>query len=227
MTLASARRSGDQRDFVSVGDTIGAGKLKVAAHQQGGVLVDGLPDTRAYRTDTGNQRGADREAGDDQGKAAPVTAHIQQTERGWRPRDGASGGRSGFDQLAHRHGEHAIGARGEAGIVGDHHHRRALLARHVEHQLDNAGAGLLVEIAGRLVGQQQSRLARSWRGRDRRAAVRRPRALPADGAADHPARRTSSARQRRSPDLGQRQLAGEAISSASPTLSRAVSEGMR
>ena len=32
-----------------------------------------------------------------------------------------------------------------------------LLAREVEHQLDDDGAGLLVEIAGGLVGQQQPR----------------------------------------------------------------------
>ena len=42
-----------------------------------------------------------------------------------------------FGQFALRHGEDPVGAGGEAGVVGDQHHGGVLLAREVEHQLDD------------------------------------------------------------------------------------------
>ena len=62
---------------------------------------------------------------------------------------------TGFDQLAMGHGEDAVGAGSKARIVGDEDDGGTLLAGHVEHQLDDAGAGLLVEVAGGLIGEEE------------------------------------------------------------------------
>ena len=131
-----------------------------------------------------------------------------------------------FGQFALRHGEDPVGARGKAGIVGDQHHGGALLAGEVEHQLDHHGAGLLVEIAGRLVGEQQARLGDHGAGQAdallfaagqrRRAVVRARSPSPTAASAAAACSRTSAS-----------DSSGEAISSARPTLSSAVSDGMR
>ena len=62
-----------------------------------------------------------------------------------------------FGELALGHGQDPVGAGGKAGIVGDHHDGGVLLAREIEHQVDDDGAGLLVEVAGGLVGEEQPR----------------------------------------------------------------------
>ena len=49
-------------------------------------------------------------------------------------------------------------SRGELGIVRDQHDRRLARAIDVEQQLDDLLAGLAVEVAGRLVGEQERRI---------------------------------------------------------------------
>src|SRR5690606_6918585 len=52
---------------------------------------------------------------------------------------------------------HAIAALREAGVVGDEKERRAVLRAQLEEEVDHEPAGRLVEIAGRLVGEQKLR----------------------------------------------------------------------
>ena len=54
----------------------------------------------------------------------------------------------------------ALAARGEARIVGDEHERRAHAPVQPENQVDDLLAGLAVEIAGRLIGEQDLGLRR-------------------------------------------------------------------
>ena len=53
----------------------------------------------------------------------------------------------------------AIALPGDGGIVGDQQERCAAAAMQLEKQPDDGGPGLTIEIAGRLVGHQQRRLA--------------------------------------------------------------------
>ena len=61
--------------------------------------------------------------------------------------------------------------------------RRAAPPVQVEQQIDHLTAGRAVEIAGRLVGEEQRRLGRQRRGRAPPVAARRRRAAPDNGAA--------------------------------------------
>ena len=66
-------------------------------------------------------------------------------------------GRSGRLDRARAHPDHAVAARGQRRIVGDERERRAASRRKIEHEVHDRAAGRLVEIAGRLVGDQQRR----------------------------------------------------------------------
>ena len=52
---------------------------------------------------------------------------------------------------------HAVAASGECGVVGDENQRRAALLVTGKQQIDDLGAGRLVQIAGRLVGNEDRR----------------------------------------------------------------------
>ncbi len=111
-------------------------------------------------------------------------------------------------------------ARRERDVVRDEDQRRAALAVEPEHQVRDFDAGGGVEVAGRLVGQQQLRLA-GERARDRDALLLAARQLlrvvgraPREPDAVEPARRPR-----------RRRRARPASSSGSITFSSAVSAG--
>ena len=54
--------------------------------------------------------------------------------------------------------EHAVGDRGGARLVRDHHDRLAELLDRVAQELEDLGAGRRVEVAGGLVGEHDVRL---------------------------------------------------------------------
>ena len=83
-------------------------------------------------------------------------------------------------------------------VVRDHDDRRALVVQRVE-ELQDGRAGGLVEVAGRLVGQQDPRARARAPARRRPAGTRRPTARPACGRAGAPSpTRSSASRARRS-----------------------------
>lgn len=55
------------------------------------------------------------------------------------------------------HPDRLVTLRGHRGVVGDQHQRHVELAHHSQQQFQHGGAGLGVERAGGLVGQQQGR----------------------------------------------------------------------
>src|ERR1700680_3643134 len=55
-------------------------------------------------------------------------------------------------ELSRMQGQHPIATRGKLGVVGDQHQRGAALAMAAEQKLDDLASRGLVEIAGRLVG---------------------------------------------------------------------------
>ena len=100
--------------------------------------------------------------------------------------------------------------------------RGAALGLAGEHQVDDLAPGRLVEIAGRLVGDQDRRDAARARGRARRAAARRRRAAPDSATAARRAR-PPRARARRA----RRRRRAPASSSGTATFSSAVMVGIR
>ena len=56
------------------------------------------------------------------------------------------------------HVQHAIAAHGEFAIVSDQHESRAALALAAEQKLDDFAPGCLVEVSGRLVGDDDGRI---------------------------------------------------------------------
>ena len=86
-------------------------------------------------------------------------------------------------------------ARGEPLVVRDEHQRRLPPPLQAEQQIDDLLAGLAVEIAGRLVGEDELAAGGTARGRARRAAARRPTAAPGNDRRDGRGRpRRSSSR---------------------------------
>jgi len=68
---------------------------------------------------------------------------------------------------------HAIAAGGERAVVGHEHERRTVLAVAAKQKLDDLAPGGLVEIAGRLVGDQDGRIG-CERARERHALLPPP-----------------------------------------------------
>src|SRR5919108_2937532 len=60
-----------------------------------------------------------------------------------------------IDDPAVDEADDAGATRGDDRVVGDEEQRRATLGLQREHQVDDVTAGLAVEVAGRLVGQQE------------------------------------------------------------------------
>ncbi len=80
------------------------------------------------------------------------------------------------DDHAVAEGHHAIGIGGNAGIVRHYQHREPALAVEPAYDLHDLGRGLRVEIAGRLVGEQDRGLV-DQRARDRDALLLAAREL--------------------------------------------------
>ena len=85
--------------------------------------------------------------------------------------------------------DHTVRVAGRDRVVGDHDDRLAELAHGVAHEREDLGARGAVEVAGRLVGEDDLRPARQARGRRRRAVAgrrtaRSGRCLQAVGQSD-------------------------------------------
>ena len=186
--------------------------------------------------------GGDADGGGcDQGCTAG-TSHLQRSFRSlprpivqgassWRVRaatkrlenqaDAGAAARKAPSRIASRRGAHARRGRrrgSRRSTVG------AAAGGEAREQLDHVGAGLRVEVAGRLVGEDHPRLDRPARGRSRRAAARRPRAAPGDARRGRRARPRRAARERCAQLVAARRRSG-----ASPisTFCSAVSVGIR
>ena len=61
--------------------------------------------------------------------------------------------------------DHPVAARGEVGIVGDQHQRRAVPVAQPEEQVDDRAAGGAVEVAGGLIGKDDRRARRGGAGK--------------------------------------------------------------
>src|SRR5262249_28547953 len=95
------------------------------------------------------------------------SARTLRAQRLLRPRlvkllhqlDHVVGGARGavLNELAVAERDQAVGVGGGDGVVGDHDHRLAELVNSLAHQREDIGAGLGVEVAGRLVGEDHGR----------------------------------------------------------------------
>ena len=74
-----------------------------------------------------------------------------------------------------------VGEGREGGVVGHQHERDAVAAVEADEEIDDLAAGRGVEVAGRLVGQQESADRSPRRARGRLAAARRPTAPRGSG----------------------------------------------
>jgi hypothetical protein len=72
--------------------------------------------------------------------------------------------------------QHAVAAGGEGRVVRHQHQRRAQSRLQLEQQVAHQRAGVVVEVAGGLVGQQQARPVHQ-RARDRHALLLAAREL--------------------------------------------------
>ena len=78
----------------------------------------------------------------------------------------------------------SLGVRGKVDVVCDEHKRYSAAPVEVGHQLEDMLAVLRIQIAGRLVGEQDLRARWQKRVRWRRAAARRRKARPGNGVRD-------------------------------------------
>ena len=127
-----------------------------------------------------------------------------------------------LDDAAVAQRDRFVGQRRQLGIVRDEHERAAALAVDGHEQIDHLPAGGAVEIAGRLVGEQDRRIVRE-RARDRDALLLAARELrrivmAAIGRARRP---------RAAPARAPRASGAPAISIGTRTFSNAVSDGSR
>ena len=106
--------------------------------------------------------------------------------------------------------------------MGDEHQRRLPPPLQAEQQIDDLLAGRAVEVAGRLVGQDDLRARAAARARWPPAAARRPRAAPGNDRRDAPGRP-----RRARPRAASNASAWPANSSGSATFSSAVMVGTR
>ena len=67
-------------------------------------------------------------------------------------------GRALAPDPAVRHDDYVVGSRGEIAVMGDDDHASAIVACEVHQEPLHVGAGDGVEVAGRLVGQDQQRI---------------------------------------------------------------------
>src|SRR3984957_17957104 len=93
------------------------------------------------------------------GRAGASTYHREPQDCSCRKR--RRGNRLVFDP-ARTHADHSVATRGERGVMRDKRERRSAPCRQIEHHVDDGAAGCLIEIAGRLVRDQQR-----WPGRER------------------------------------------------------------
>ena len=136
--------------------------FEIAAEQRLALFDKAAIDGRAERADDRDGGGAERQAGEENPEALEPRAQIApgegKPERGltdWRPR------RCARRAPATMRSQRLATAR----IMGDEEQRRAVLALEREQQIDDLRSGLLVEIAGRLVGEDDPG-ARRERARD-------------------------------------------------------------
>ena len=151
----------------------------VAAEQRAPLAREAVAEARRHRADAGDRHHAERDAGDEDVEAAQAPAQFAQRVA-QRQRD-AVRPRKRFDSHAHAlvvcvsmrpgaQADHAIAAMRERGIVRDQHQRHAALGMLVEEQIDDLLARGLVEIAGRLVGDEDGGIG-CQRARERHALL--------------------------------------------------------
>ena len=121
--------------------------------------------------------------------------------------------------------EGRVHARGEVRVVGGDQRGGAGVAHDLEQQREHVLGGVRVEIAGRLVGQDQARAGWPARGRSPPAAARRRTAGPGGGRGA--AARPEPLEQRRGARLAPRARLRPAISCGIATFSSAVKSGSR
>ena len=152
--LADLALGGDEGEFVGRRLAVDKRELDVAAQQRLALLVEPALDGGRQRADDGDGGGAERQAGEKDPEALEARAQVTQAQSAATAM--VSRMRPGND-LAVAHFGHAVAARGRGPVMGDQQQRGALLCPEIEEQLDDLLAGLVVEIAGGLVGQDDLR----------------------------------------------------------------------
>ena len=114
-------------------------------------------------------------------KATKIDSSVKIVRIFFRHRLLQRSGRNFMRALLHQHAllevQRALGALGGVRIVRDHHDRLAVLAVERLQQIEDLVAGLAIEVAGRLVAEQQRRVGDD-RARDADALLLAARELP-------------------------------------------------
>ena len=146
------------------GADVGVGVLEHVGEQ----IVERLRQRVGEDEHAGQERraGDDGERGEQQAALASQDALQRELEHGSVPEalhavEHAVGRRREHlvDDLAIGEEDHPVGVAGGDRIVRDHHDRLAEVAHRAAHELEDLGAGPAVEVAGRLVGEDDRRLA--------------------------------------------------------------------
>ena len=156
-------------------------EARIAAKDGAPVPRQAVVETARQRIDADDGGDAQRDAGEENAQASEAAAQIAQGEpQDRRQEREACRGRSCLDRSRGRQRfsldasrpqtDRPIAARRQSEIMGDQHQRRAALRAQIEQQVDDRAPGRFVEIAGRLVGDQQGR-ARRQRTRQRDALL--------------------------------------------------------
>ena len=167
--------------LLGAGRHVGQAQVHIPAEQNAAVALEAGEHGLRDRADAGDGRDAEGQAGEEDAKALEAAAQLAAGEaQGERPAGPLAGGAAG-GCLALRQGGHETEASarpdgplatsptmrpsssfteraqraGQFRVVGDQHQGGAVLGLQVEQQVDDLMAGLAVQIAGRLVGQQQ------------------------------------------------------------------------
>ena len=172
----------ERRALLGAGPPVHALEGEIAADEHAPLAGQRLVERGAERADGGNGGDAERDAEHEDGEPAGAGAELAQrdgeaqaaaeTRRGragearsaavtrlrpgaWRPR---------LDDTAIGEAHDAVAALGERAVMGDEQERGAGALLQREQQVHDVGAGGLVEIAGRLVGEDEGGLRRKRAG---------------------------------------------------------------
>ena len=161
---------GEESAFGRAGRALRQAELDIATEQRAGIAIEARIDRRAERADTGDDGDTETKTAEQNTEALEPAAQLAlgqapgETELAHAALVMGGPPQTGRGNLAIAQMNNAVTTLGQCRVMGDQQQSRAALGMQREQQIDHLLAGLAIEIAGRLVGQQQRRLRRESAG---------------------------------------------------------------